>query len=141
MYIAHYNETRWIVLSSLFFIIPSIYAFYNKIYFLSLISLLTTIISANYWREATYSWRRDIDIIFAKISFVIYFINGIYYVKLYIRYYPGIILLLYFYYLSNKLFLEKNNNWWKYHMVFHMIVIYQKVLILKSIIENNINKT
>jgi len=136
IYIEKWEDTRWLVLSSFFFTVPSIYAFIINMYSYSLLLLCISLISANYWRKATYSWRRDLDIIFAKISFVVFFSNGVYYVKsvgYVITGYSGIIVLLYCYYLSGKLFKLKNNNWYKYHLMFHLIMTYEQLIIIDSI--------
>lgn len=99
-YIALWQHSKWLVLSSFFFIIPSIYAYNNQLYNHSILLLFTSLISANYWRKATYSWRRNLDLIFAKISFITFVYNGIIYVK-FIPYvitgYPMLIILLYCY--------------------------------------------
>jgi hypothetical protein len=136
IYIAQWEDTRWLVLSSFFFTVPSIYAFIINMYSYSFLLLCTSLISANYWRKATYSWRRNMDLIFAKISFVVFFSNGIYYVKsvgYVITGYSGIIVLLYCYYLSGKLLQLKNNNWYKYHLMFHLIMAYEQTIIIDSI--------
>jgi hypothetical protein len=136
IYIAKWEDTRWLVLSSFFFTIPSIYAFIINLYSYSFLLLCTSLISANYWRKATYSWRRNMDLIFAKISFIVFFSNGVYYVKsvgYVITGYSGIIVLLYCYYLSGKLLQLKNNNWYKYHLMFHLIMTYEQIIIIDSI--------
>jgi hypothetical protein len=66
IYVAHWVHTKWLVLSSFFFIIPAIYAFINNMYAHFILLFFTSLISANYWRKATYSWRRNMDLIFAK---------------------------------------------------------------------------
>jgi hypothetical protein len=82
------------------------------------------------------------DLVFSKISFVIFFSNGVVYVKS-VKYvitgYSGIIILLYCYYLSGKLLQLKNNNWYKYHMIFHLIMTYEQIIILDSILYNSLN--
>lgn len=121
------------------FIIPAIYAYINKLYFYFILLSLTSIISINYWRKATYSWRRNIDLVFAKISFFIFIYNGILYVKT-IYYlvpaYSGLIILLYCYYLSKKQLELKKNNWYKYHFIFHFIIMYEQIIIINCIIKN-----
>jgi hypothetical protein len=81
IYIAYWEETKWLVLSSYFFIIPSYYAYINKLYLHSIILFLTSVISVNYWKKATYSWRRNMDLIFSKFSFIVFVSNGIFYVR------------------------------------------------------------
>lgn len=138
LYIAEWNESKWLVVSSFFFTVPATYAFINNLYSYSSLLFLTSLISANYWREATYSWRRDLDLIFSKISFVVFVSNGVLYVTS-ITYnitgYIGLCILLYCYYLSDKLLKLKNNNWYKYHMMFHLIMMYEQLIILDSIIQ------
>ena len=134
--IATWDHSKWLVVSSFFFTVPAIYAYMNHLYSYSAVLLCTSLISANYWREATYSWRRTADLIFAKCSFTIFVSNGIIYVR-YVPYivtgYSGLIVLVYCYYLSGKLLEEKNNNWYKYHMLFHFIMMYEQLIILDSI--------
>lgn len=82
------------------------------------------------------------DLVFSKLSFVIFFSDGVVYVNsvnYVITGYIGIILLLYCYYLSGKLFQLKNNNWYKYHMIFHLIIAYEQIIILDSIVYNILN--
>ena len=139
MRVAKWNESRWIVLSSFFFTIPAIYGFYKELYNFSAVLLLTSLISANYWRDASYSYRRIIDKIFAKISFSIFFYNGICYIRIFpyvITAYSGLVVLLYCYYASNK-YCNNNKIWVKYHMIFHLIMALNQLIILDSVLKYN----
>jgi hypothetical protein len=133
--IAPYRETQWLVVSSLFFTIPSYYAYLHHLYFHSLLLFITSIISANYWKKATHSWRRTADLYCAKISFVIFVSNGVYYVRTIpymITGYSGLFLLAYCYYLSSKLSAIKHPNWYKYHFLFHLLMMYEQLIIIDS---------
>lgn len=137
-YIAELVHTKWLVLSSLVFMIPSTYAYFNKLYFFCVLLFFTSLISANYWRKATYSWRRNMDLVFSKISFVVFASNGILYVRTMhylISGYTGLILLLYCYYLSGKLLELKKDNWYKYHIAFHFIIMYEQIIVIDSILK------
>ena len=68
-YVAPYRKTRWLTLSSLLFLGPSVYGYTEEQYFLAVIALATSLCSVNFWRDATYSYRRSMDCIMAKISF------------------------------------------------------------------------
>lgn len=142
IYIASWEHSKYVTASSFFFIFPAMYAYYNSQYFYSTFLLATTIISANYWRKATYSWRRNADLVFAKISFTVFVTNGIIHVN-YVPYvitgYTGLCVLAYCYYLSGKLFEQKNNNWWKYHVLFHFIMMYEQFIILDNMHTNKNN--
>lgn len=120
-----------------FFLFPSIYAYLNNLYFLGNLLCVTSVISANYWRKATYSWRRNMDLIFAKISFVTFVINAFLYVSnIFYLFtgYIGLFILLYCYYLSSKQLELKQPNWYQYHVVFHFIMMYEQFLIIHSIV-------
>jgi len=139
MEIAPYDHTKWIVLSSFFFTIPATYAYFYHLYNYSILLVCTSLISANYWRKANYSWRRNMDLLFAKFAFIVFVSNGVVYVKnmpYIITGYSGFIILLYFYYLSGKLLEEKNIHWYKFHMAFHFIMLYEQFIILDSIVDH-----
>lgn len=135
-YIAYWHQTKWLVLSSFFFTIGASYAYSKHLYSYSILLFFTSFISANYWRKATYSWRRDMDLIVAKMSFVVFVSNGVYYVRT-IEYmipgYIGLLCLVYSYYLSAKFYRLKHNNWYKYHFMFHLIMAFEQMIILDSI--------
>jgi hypothetical protein len=140
-YIADWVHTKWLVLSSFFFTVPGMYAYINKLHSYSVLLFFTSLISANYWRKATYSWRRNMDLMFAKISFVVFASSGVLYVrKLHyvIPGYTGLLGLLYCYYLSGKLLELKKDNWYKYHFVFHAIMTYEQIIIIDSILKKGI---
>lgn len=153
--IANWEHTRWIkhafggftvapaallTLSSSFFCIPAIYAYQRQLTGYAVLLGLTSFISMNYWRHATYGWRRNLDLVFAKISFVVFVSNGVVYVRTWpyiITGYTGLLVLIYCYYLSNTLSEKNNHNWYKYHFLFHVIMTYEQYIIIDSI---NISK-
>lgn len=97
-------------------------------------------ISSNYWREPTYGWRRDMDLMYAKFIFTVFFSSGLYYIRnpSYMAIsYPSAVALIYCYYMSNKLSINKNkelnhSNWYKYHMMYHAIMTGEAFLIIHS---------
>ena len=116
---------------------PAIYSYYYELYSYAVLLTLTSLISANYWRDATHGWRRDADLLFAKISFTVFVANGLYYVRItpyVIVGYPGLFLLSYCYYLSGKYLTEKNGLWWRFHMLFHLIMMCEQMMIIDSIV-------
>lgn len=134
---ANVHQSRCLTISSFFFCFPSIYAYYNNLYIYFILLVCTSMISALYWIYPIESWRRNLDLFFAKISFTIFVLSGIIYIKdtYYLLFgYSGLFILLYFYYLSYKLHLIKNNNWYKYHILFHFIMMCEQFIILDSII-------
>jgi hypothetical protein len=138
-YIAQWEQSKWLVASSSLFLLPAIYGYQNKLYLCSLISTLTTLFSINYWRKATTeSWRKQMDLIFSKISFVIFTYKGVIYVTqgtACVIGYSNVLAIAYCYYLSEKLFAEKNPNWVKYHAIFHVFVAYGQLIVLQKMVK------
>ena len=136
LYVAHWDHSRWLVLSSFLFMIPSAFAYNHNLYYHSSLLLLTTLVSINYWRDATYSWRRNLDIFVARTSFLTFMSTGIIYVR-YMPYvvggYAGLGCLTLSYNVSGKLWNENNPNWYKYHALFHILLVGEILLILDSI--------
>jgi len=132
MLLAPWAETRWITLSSCLLLLPSYYAYLRQFYIYSAIILGTSIVSANYWRHATYSWRRTLDLWMAKITFTFFTVNGIliYNIPFMVAAYGGLIPLIYCYYLSDTKFRANNTQWVLYHFLFHCMLIYETLLII-----------
>jgi hypothetical protein len=136
-YVAEWRQTKWITASSFLFMVPCIYAYVNNQWFLSAILLLTSLISANFWRNATYSWRRMTDRVFAKITFVIFCKNGLIYIidwPTYIKGHLWLFAMLYCYYMSNKYCITTHHLWWKYHMLFHLFAMFAQTTVVKGVI-------
>jgi hypothetical protein len=136
IYIAKWDTTKYIVGSSWTFCIPAIYAYYRHFYVNTALLIITSIISANYWRKATYSWRRDLDLVYSKFVFTVFVSQGIYHV----RYTPYIIVsyplmgtLIYFFYLSGKYYAINHSDWYRYHVAFHILMTCELFMIINSI--------
>jgi len=136
--IIEWKYCRWLVLSSFLMMFPCVYSYYHKMYFYTVTTFATSLVSANYWRKPRYDYRRNLDLIFSKLSFIIYFSNGIIYIYesknvvdfTKINMILTLFGIIYCYYFSTKLYKLKNNNWWKYHILFHLFVTYEKMIIL-----------
>ena len=137
IYVAKWDDSKWLMMSSFLFTIPAGFAFYNKLYAYSSLLLVTSLASANYWRKATYSWRRNLDLVVARVSFITFVSTGIIYVR-YTPYliigYSGLGVLLYSYNFSGKLWKANNPHWFKYHVLFHVIMMFEQLLILESVV-------
>jgi hypothetical protein len=136
IYIAQWCNSKWLVASSFFFMIPAGYACMNQLYFYTALLGFTSLVSANYWRRATYSWRRNLDLVASKISFVVFVSKGVLYVRTpHYCGYTGLVLLFYCYYLSGKLFALKNDDWYKYHIAFHFFIMCEQIIVIDSILK------
>jgi hypothetical protein len=136
-YIAPWEETKWLVVSSFFFLVPTVYAYVHQVYSYSFLLLTTSIVSANYWRRATYSWRRNLDLIVSKIAFIVFVSKGV----LTITYFPyvivgysGFFIVGYLFTCSNMLYELKDKTWVNYHFLFHVVLTCEQLIILDSII-------
>ena len=128
--LATWDYTRWIVLSSSGFFIPASYALNCKWYGQSFLLFATGVFSINYWRRATYSWRRNMDVLVAKIDLVFFAANGFYHVRSIYLVSSGSLTMMaaiYFYYAScraRETGQERDGaNWHKYHMAWHAFLI------------------
>jgi hypothetical protein len=134
--IAIWDHSKWLFLSSFLFTAPAIFAYHLELYTYSYLLVLTSLVSANYWRVATYSWRRNMDLVLARISLFTFISNGVIYVR-YIPYmivgYSGMYGMYYSYNLSGKLWDVKDPNWYKYHVLFHIIMTIELFIILDSV--------
>jgi len=112
-----------LAISSLFFLIPSIYAGTHHVYSLSLLSAVTSAVSVIYWHDPKLGWRRNLDLVFAKISFCIYFGCGLYNIpKNENMLYFSAVMILICYGISNYFWIQKIRYWVYVHMIFHMFV-------------------
>ena len=121
-----WEYTKYLCGSSLFFSIAAIYAFHLKLYVYSLLLLLTSIYSVNYWRKATYSLRRTVDIYNAKIMCFLFLFKAV--ITISNTYVLAFTLLLgsiavWCFRISNKYRKVEhiNHNWYKYHVIFHAL--------------------
>jgi hypothetical protein len=139
-----WKYTKWLVATSLGFMIPAIYGYINQAHFLSGVLGITSLVSANYWRNAiTGSIRYKTDLIVAKIAYGIFLMNGhvcIRYIPYMITFYISIIITGYCYYMSGKLLSMNDLNWYKYHIAFHLWLIYSQWIIIDSAIYRNITQ-
>lgn len=120
--ICPFHYSKYIILSSSLVFCPIYISYYKKIYLHTLLLSLTWFFSVNYWRNATYSWRRNVDLIWAKIIFIFYLINGTYYITDKLNkflFFQNILLMGACYNESCK----HHNEWIKYHMLFHCFSI------------------
>lgn len=125
-----------LVVSSCFFLLPALYGFMTAHYLYALLSVITTVVSVNYWRHPVEGWRRTADLITAKVSFIVYFFTGY---SIFIRDWglmavalPGCICIIGFYMMSNR-YWDADSPYWVYlHMLFHLFVALEQFLVLYS---------
>ena len=75
------SSSKLLTTSSFFFAIPGFYSYmYYGLYYPPLFLLTTSVVSANYWRDALDDWRRKLDIYLARMTFLYFFGASMYYV-------------------------------------------------------------
>lgn len=127
------QQAKWLLISSAFFLVPSVYALILLAYYHCLLSLITSVISMMYWYHAVPGWRRTLDLYCAKISFVGYVSTGFYFVTDPIIHYIGWpigILIVYFYQQSCTSWQKDEERWIRYHMTFHALVAINQCLVI-----------
>lgn len=123
-------SSRCIMASSCLFLVPAIMAFLHHRYILGALSISTTVISVNYWRDAVPGMRQCVDKVLAKFVFIVYFLKWTesgsrgFAVPLCV----GLVLFLYG--LSEFYFSKGNKRWVIYHVLFHTAAVAGKFFIL-----------
>lgn len=124
-----------LVFSSMFFLIPSFFATHCHSHIFSYISFIVSLVSINFWRFPMNGWRRNIDIATAKLSFIVYFSCGCYFVRDLYHITLGWIIcitMLFCYFMSGKLWYADSPHWIHFHMMFHFLVAFEQCLIIAS---------
>lgn len=128
-----YRKSWLLTISSAFFLIPALFAFYFAIYPMSFLSVFTTFVSIAFWYRPRDGLRRTLDLIVAKVSFVIYFTVGLVNIRdtsIFIGGLIGAILMIGAYATGLKLFDLRSPRWVYAHMGFHFFVACGQVLVL-----------
>ena len=139
-HVAPNDETKYLMYTSLLFLMPSIYGFMHNQLFYAILAFITSIISTNFWRKATYSYRRTCDLIMARISSLIFLSCGTYYTiqngynPLMFTWFITVFLLFFCYYKSRTCY-NNTQKWHNYHIIFHLLVIGGMLITIKAVID------
>jgi hypothetical protein len=103
------EQARCIWTISFLSIFSSLYAIYRGYYDLALVPGGIFLTSINYWRHPTYSWRRNVDIIYVKLALIYQLIRS-YGAEYCILYYVLVFISLSFYYCG--VYYGNQNKFW-----------------------------
>ena len=138
--ISSWHSSKLLTTSSFFFTIPGIYSYvYFNLIYSPVLLLTTSLISANFWRDALDDWRRHLDLVFSKLSFSYFVGLTLYHVPWKLNLFialPNLGLMSYCY---NKSAIEheKNNKSWKYwHLGFHSLMMGQLFITMTYVGKN-----
>lgn len=126
----------YLVISSTFFLMPTLYGLYRRHTILPIVSLLAMIASINYWLDTTNEHKKNIDLISSKCCCLIYFIYGYQIIKsIPMRFigYTNIFIVLSTYNASCIMYnIENSNKWISFHIMFHFMASIAKMFILSQ---------
>lgn len=128
-----YRKSWLLTISSSFFLFPAVFAYHHAIYSMSFLSIFTTIVSIAFWYRPRDGIRRFLDLVVAKVSFVIYFTVGLVNIRdtsVFIGGLIGAVLMIGSYSTGLKLFDMRSARWVYAHMLFHFFVACGQVLVL-----------
>jgi len=129
-----WEQTKWLVLSSLLFLFPAAYGYIHRIHVLSHLLVVTSMVSANYWRHAVPGLRRDLDMFVSKIAIVVGISSGVWYVKENcVLFSVGILATAASYSMSSVCHRRRLLYWWKFHVAFHVILALEQILVFREI--------
>jgi len=122
-----FEQSKYIMISSSFFLVPASIFYYNRHYIYGHGLFVTSLVSMNYWYNVQYnSWRRYGDLLWSKIAFCMYFTLGIQTIPIKEQpiYIMVTIALIANYYVSNSLSIHhvKQYEWVWCHMIFHLLM-------------------
>ena len=121
MEIISFSYSKYLVASSLLFLIPSYYAYHKNVYSIATALCITSLLSINHWRNAYYSTRRIMDVYWSRIASIVFICHSFYYVPIFIIV-NNVGIMAWFYYQSwYQYTLDPLGNWYIYHMIFHAI--------------------
>ena len=132
-----FEITKWLCMSSCFFMIPGTYAFYHGLYLYGIVCSYSTLLSINHWRNAEDGFRRLIDRLSAYTCFIVYFVSGCLYCRgIYFYGYgtPILILILCFFTASNYLSTRWHPQWVYSHIMFHLLVSVSQMLVIDCVL-------
>jgi hypothetical protein len=126
-------SSKWLVISSCTFLIPSARAFNHSFYLHCMISLCTTLFSINHWRRAECGMRRSLDRVVARGAFIVYVYTGYMHLNLFhssICIFPICLC----YWLADVLFHYNYSGWVVMHFLFHLCTTVAKLNIINAMI-------
>ena len=131
--LAPWSETKWLVLSSCFMLVPAGYAYRRGMLLHSAVLTAASLFSMNYWRHAKYGWRRNVDFVVAKSTFLLFFYTGIHHIQ-HITSHSWFIPLtsIYLFYKSKILYNKQDVCWVNYHMLFHLFGSIQSIIVIQE---------
>jgi hypothetical protein len=134
MEITSFSYSKYIVGSSLLFQIPAYYAYQKNIYSVAASCCITSLLSINYWRHSCYSWRRTMDIYWARTAGIYYFLWGYQHAPCKITYINHTCVMIWFYYEACRQFhINPLGNWYIYYMTFHAIAALNQFIAIYNI--------
>ena len=123
------SQSRIFLSTSSLTLIPIYIAFSNKLYFHAITSIGTYLFAILYWHNPKHGWRRNLDLFYAKYTFIIYFGSGILFlpkgIPSYIFYSSSLSILSM--YLSTLIFPKK---WVRFHILLHILSVITKTYII-----------
>lgn len=130
--IVPYNKSKFLVYSSTCFLYPCYVSYIQNKYNICLFILITYLISINYWKDCRYSWRRNIDLVWSRITLVYFFYNGVYHIHYNNDKLIGTTLVPIFTICFYKS-VQFKQNWYLFHMLFHLFTSYGMLIIVNNI--------
>ena len=126
----------FLLFTSLFFLFPAGLAIqHTRSFYLAILYTSTSFASLNYWRNPLNGFRRNIDLIVARTSFIITLISGIIFIKNTTYLVIGwsfVVCIPICYYLSHRLSKMRIKQWCVAHMMMHTFTAAGMTLVVIS---------
>jgi hypothetical protein len=125
-------QSRTLLLTSSLSVIPIYVACDRGLWFHAMTSSGTYLCSVLYWYHPIHGWRRNLDLVYAKYSFVVYFATGLMYIPIDIRSVYFLVASMAIAHAYRMTYVYPH-IWIRYHILFHLLCIMTKTCILQQI--------
>jgi hypothetical protein len=132
-------ESRTLVMTSCLSLFPIYISIMRGLWIHTITSFGTGLISILYWQHPIHGWRRNLDLIYAKYTFLFYMFTSFWYIPLgkpTVIVLSGAVSIAYTYMLT----LIYPEIWIRYHVLFHILSISMKIYIITQIPAYYINE-
>jgi hypothetical protein len=141
-----WHFSKYLLITSCLLFVPAWFAYSKELYVFSAILVFSAVVSINYWRHSTFSYRRYLDFMVQTICVVLVVALLLFYDYHYAIDDPYVFINIFMimaaifcYYKSWSTWLEnEKSDWWKYHILFHILVIVELILQIRLIGKSNI---
>jgi hypothetical protein len=139
--IADWNQTKWLVGSSTFLLVPAMYGYMTKQHVHAGVLVVGVCLSMNHWRDAVYGWCRTIDVVWVRGGAAVFYVyawkvcDGFQTVM----FHTSLLNMAVLYAEGCVQYAQGDSRWVWYHMMFHVNTACAHYVLLESAVMRSIS--